>query len=443
MKKSRNLRSRDVPRRHGRWVILVAVLVGAPFGCTREFYREWANQDVSEAVFEKSRDPRWRIDLFSIEPPMLSRYADPYDQEVPPAPPDDPATEALSPVPQWADNRLLIPVEGTGYLDLLEYWRRDAAAKAAAAGRPYPADEPEFWQRPDNGRHPVTDPRQPGMSGQPDNSPAGPAVPPEIGSPFSIMPPAPPPRSGRVPGQPGPAAPGAAPGGAVAPPAQLPRPAPPPISPGATGAAPGPGALWKRPAPGENARSDELVVRMQDPGPFEEVKAADARRIPPKAGRAANFGTGTASSTPIPVRTVVDPRAKRPIPPPRSGASLAKTPRDDRKSLPDRSVSTASVEEDTLPVEPPAGVSSAMRTQVLELLKPVLVPPPRWPSVPRIRRRIPGPGDSLARVSRCRANPSLLLGSVLRPLLRVTSSTARSSTNRSRSTPRRSARWAA
>ena len=24
----------------------------------REFYREWANQDVSEAVFEKSRDPR-------------------------------------------------------------------------------------------------------------------------------------------------------------------------------------------------------------------------------------------------------------------------------------------------------------------------------------------------------------------------------------------------
>ena len=64
-------------------------------GCGREFFREWANQDVSEAVFEKSRDPRWRLDLFSIEPPALSRYADPYDPDRPPAPPDDYATEAL------------------------------------------------------------------------------------------------------------------------------------------------------------------------------------------------------------------------------------------------------------------------------------------------------------------------------------------------------------
>ncbi len=44
----------------------------------------------------------------------------------PPAPPDDPAAEALSPVPQWPDNRLLIPVEGTGYLELLDKWRREA-----------------------------------------------------------------------------------------------------------------------------------------------------------------------------------------------------------------------------------------------------------------------------------------------------------------------------
>src|SRR5262249_56167534 len=131
---------------------------GGGLGCVGEFFREWANRAVSEAVFEKSGDPGWRIDLFSVEPPMLSRFADPYDQEVPPAPPDDPATEALSPVPQWADNRLLLPVEGTGYMDLLEYWRRDTAAKSAAAGRPYPADEPAFWERPHNGRHRVQDP---------------------------------------------------------------------------------------------------------------------------------------------------------------------------------------------------------------------------------------------------------------------------------------------
>src|SRR5262245_15169943 len=107
----------------GRWAIL-AILAGGPsLGCSREFYREWANQDVSEAIFEKSRDPRWRLDMFSAEAPALSRFADPYDPDAPPAPPDDLAAEALSPIPQWPSNRLITPVEGTGYLDLLEYWQ--------------------------------------------------------------------------------------------------------------------------------------------------------------------------------------------------------------------------------------------------------------------------------------------------------------------------------
>ncbi len=205
MKMSWKWTTRHSVRRTGLSAILIAVAAGAPMGCRREFYREWANQDASEAVFEKSRDPRWRIDLFTIEPPMLSRFADPYDQDVPPAPPDDPAAEALSPIPQWPDNRLLMPIEGTGYQDLLEYWARDNQAKAAAAGEPVPADEPEYWQRADNGRHQVTDPRQPGMPGQPQDSPAGPAVPPETESPFAPEqpPPIPGPRAAPAPGQPG------------------------------------------------------------------------------------------------------------------------------------------------------------------------------------------------------------------------------------------------
>ena len=184
MRNSRNPRFRFTARQLGPATLLTVLALGAQLGCTREFYREWANQDVSEAVFEKSRDPRWRMDIFSVEPPALSRYADPYDQEVPPAPPDDPAAEALSPVPQWPDNRLLVPAEGTGYMDLLEYWRRDDQAKKRAAGIAVPENEPEYWQRPDNGRHAITDPRQPGMPGQPLNSPAGPPVPPEDRSPF-------------------------------------------------------------------------------------------------------------------------------------------------------------------------------------------------------------------------------------------------------------------
>src|SRR3954451_2296335 len=116
------------PRRSRvRGPLLVALALGAQAGCTREFFREWANQDVSEAIFEKSRDPRWRLDTFSVEPPALARFADPYDPDVPPAPPDDAATEALSPVPQWPDNRLMMPAEGTGYLDMLERWRAEGA----------------------------------------------------------------------------------------------------------------------------------------------------------------------------------------------------------------------------------------------------------------------------------------------------------------------------
>ncbi len=110
--------------------LLLAMVGGA--GCGREFFREWADQDVSEAVFEKSRDPRWRLETFSIEPPALSRFADPYDPDRPPAPPDDYAAEKLSPVPQWPHHRLLTPVEGTGYLDMLDAWRDQKGASPAA-----------------------------------------------------------------------------------------------------------------------------------------------------------------------------------------------------------------------------------------------------------------------------------------------------------------------
>ena len=144
MRTRRSPRTGNAMLRLGGRVILAALVVGPQTGCTREFFREWANQDVSEAIFEKSRDPRWRLDTFSIEPPALSRFADPYDQDAPPAPPDDVVAEALSPVPQWPSNRLIVPVEGTGYLDLLEYWKRQnlAAAGLPPTGPPPPPDSP-------------------------------------------------------------------------------------------------------------------------------------------------------------------------------------------------------------------------------------------------------------------------------------------------------------
>ena len=59
---------RPLSRRLGPIAVL-ALALGVQFGCGREFYRQWANQDASEAVFEKSRDPRFRLDMFSDRPP--------------------------------------------------------------------------------------------------------------------------------------------------------------------------------------------------------------------------------------------------------------------------------------------------------------------------------------------------------------------------------------
>ncbi len=138
-------------RRRPRRTVAIALLAfGLSSGCGREFYREWANQDVTEAVFEKSRDPRYRLDVFSVDPPALARFADPYDPDRPPAPPDDMAAQSLSPVPQWPEHRMIMPVEGTGYLKLLEDEQRYQSppprqAPAAAPGPalpPPPAIEP-------------------------------------------------------------------------------------------------------------------------------------------------------------------------------------------------------------------------------------------------------------------------------------------------------------
>ncbi|MDB5350057.1 MAG: hypothetical protein JWN86_1304 [Planctomycetota bacterium] len=168
-----NRARRSLPRRMAR-VTIAGLAVGlslAPqFGCGREYFRQWADQDVSEAVFEKSRDPRWSMDLFTIEPPALSRFADPYDVDRPPAPPDDTAIQALTPTPQLPFHQLMVPAEGTGYLDMLSHGPRYVAPPPAPrAVTPVPGYAPT-------------------------NPPAGPE--PDAGAPF-----APPANSGTKPGQ--------------------------------------------------------------------------------------------------------------------------------------------------------------------------------------------------------------------------------------------------
>ncbi len=241
--------------------LAIATLTNAG-GCGREFFREWADQDVTEAVFEKSRDPRWRVDLFSIESPALARYADPYDPDRPPAPPDDYATEALSPVAQNPHHRLLVPVEGTGYIDMLDRWQRQ---------RP-PVNFVE--QIPDSGPSAVVPPEGPDgespfrrepteSSAEPPADPDTPPPPPPVDEPGEM------PELGApaAPGENlGPAAPALSPtsgGGGATPPA-----AGPPAA--ATPSRPPAAPLAQSPAP--EPRQDPAVLSVafhQDPAPVQ------------------------------------------------------------------------------------------------------------------------------------------------------------------------------
>ena len=225
------MKTRDGRRRRGnparaKLAALAFLCLAAQAGCGREFFREWANQDASEAIFEKSRDPRWRLDQFSVDPPALSRFSSPYDPDRPPAPPDDRASEAMSPVPQWPDNRLLIPAEGTGYLDQLDDWQRQRpAGNITRMGIPGLVSGPA----------PGGAPRAGAGAESPPGPPAAGA-----GSPFQLIPTPPP-------GDPLPGPdlnPSTTPPGAATPPAATPSPAatPPATEPSSPTPSPGPQA---------------------------------------------------------------------------------------------------------------------------------------------------------------------------------------------------------
>jgi outer membrane protein TolC len=60
-------------------------------GCTRPFYRRWADRETYGAIEERNTDSRWAIPKVGIDPPVQSRLHDPFDPDWPPLPPDDPA----------------------------------------------------------------------------------------------------------------------------------------------------------------------------------------------------------------------------------------------------------------------------------------------------------------------------------------------------------------
>ena len=77
-----------------RQVNCLAVLACAAFlccGCSRSFWRSQADFDAYNLLSQKQFDSHWVIPRTSIEPDQRSRFYDPFDRDLPPLPPDDPA----------------------------------------------------------------------------------------------------------------------------------------------------------------------------------------------------------------------------------------------------------------------------------------------------------------------------------------------------------------
>src|SRR5262249_10243230 len=118
----------------GRASFCVVATVGAAVllsGCTRNFFRKRADEEVDSVLVEKDKYPNWRIDQFHIYPDPRARFADLTNPDRPPMPPDDPASYDLSPNPQRPGKAGVAAVKGDGYLQMLSYWDEQNRAEAA------------------------------------------------------------------------------------------------------------------------------------------------------------------------------------------------------------------------------------------------------------------------------------------------------------------------
>ncbi|WP_439623156.1 hypothetical protein [Gemmata sp.] len=120
---------------------LVLTLVGP--GCSRKFFRKAADKDVEGIISQKNQFPDWEVKNWFTYPHPDARFADPFNPDRPPYPPDDPAARALSPNPQHPTKRTGVGrIDGEGYLHLLEQWDAENRARDGAAGSVGAVPEP-------------------------------------------------------------------------------------------------------------------------------------------------------------------------------------------------------------------------------------------------------------------------------------------------------------
>jgi hypothetical protein len=75
-------------------VILACLLATLAVGCSREWYRDQADEEVA-VLIEQKATPEWNVPFQSVEMDPRSRFHDPYNKVNPPMPPDDPTSHEL------------------------------------------------------------------------------------------------------------------------------------------------------------------------------------------------------------------------------------------------------------------------------------------------------------------------------------------------------------
>jgi len=75
-------------------LLLLCLTATLAVGCSREWYRDQADEDVACLVEEKAT-PEWDVPFQSVEMDPRSRFHDVYDKVNPPMPPDDPTSHEL------------------------------------------------------------------------------------------------------------------------------------------------------------------------------------------------------------------------------------------------------------------------------------------------------------------------------------------------------------
>jgi hypothetical protein len=118
--------------RVGSLGMMLLPILGGGAGCTRQFFRHRADQEVASLLAEKDRIPLWKIQNMYVYPDPRARFADPSRPDRPPMPPDDPGADLLAPRPQRPGHEGVKWQEGKAYLELLAQWDTENRVLEAA-----------------------------------------------------------------------------------------------------------------------------------------------------------------------------------------------------------------------------------------------------------------------------------------------------------------------